>query len=453
MANLSVSKNYIRPLFKIAMPIMISNIISQVQMLIDRLYLAQLGDIYMSALSNIMAPMWTTMSFVFSLSTGASILISQAIGAGETSKIGNYAGALWKYHNIFGIMLFFVWFFGSRGIFSAMGVSENIMPMCLTYIRIYAPVFLFCPLGAACMVTFQTSNYTKPLVYSGIIRAGLNIFLDWVMIFGHLGFPAMGIAGAALATTIAEFAGALVLFVIVLVKKGIISMPTWKQIVCSKFRDYFIGCKLGINTALEDLMWNLGNLLIIRILNSINEMAAGIYSVVFAVELLVVVVIGAIGSGTMTLTGEATGRRDSVQYRGITKLAYTVCALASAFLLVLCILIPKQLIGLFISDPVIIASSVVYMWMMAINLFSKSGNIIFGSAIRGYGNPKWMFFTQIFGTIFVVSLSALFVYGFRWAILGVFVAVLLDEFIRCIVNFGKYLSIRTFEKLKLEKMG
>ena len=57
MASLSVSGNYVKPLFKIALPIIISNIIGQVQMLIDRLFLARLGDLYMSALSNISAPL------------------------------------------------------------------------------------------------------------------------------------------------------------------------------------------------------------------------------------------------------------------------------------------------------------------------------------------------------------------------------------------------------------
>ena len=58
-------------------------------------------------------------------------------------------------------------------------------------------------LGGAFSVILQTSNYTKPLVVYGILRSGVNILLDWVMIFGRFGFPAMGIKGAAIATTIA----------------------------------------------------------------------------------------------------------------------------------------------------------------------------------------------------------------------------------------------------------
>lgn len=440
------SKNYVRPLLKLALPIMISNIISQIQMLIDRLFLARVDDIYMSALSNISTPLWTSMSFVFSLSIGASIIISQSIGAGDKNKAAEYAGALWKWHNIIGIVLFALWFFGGKFIFKAMGVDESLIPMCITYTKIYAPVLIMMPLGASCMVTFQTSNYTMPLVFQGIIRSGLNVILDWIMIFGKFGCPAMGLKGAAIATTIAEVAGGLALLVVCVAKKDIATMPRFAQIMKSRFSSYIIGCKLGIFTALEDFLWNTGNLFIIVILNSIDLMAAGIYSVVFTVEILAVVLIGALGNGDMTLTGEAVGKKDSNQYRAVTGLAYLVSSVISAITLILCVVIPRQLIGLFFRDEKLIETSVIFMWFMGINLFSKSGNIIIGNSIRGYGDTMWMLFTQIFGTIFVIGLALLCVKVFHLGIAGVFVAVITDEFVRCMINLVKYLSIRKLDR-------
>lgn len=444
--SITVRRAYLGPLLKIALPIMISNVISQIQMLIDRLFLAKLDDIYMSALSNISTPLWTSMSFVFSLSIGASIIISQSIGAGDKDKAAEYSGALWKWHNILGVLLFVLWFFFGEYIFKAMGVSQRLIPMCITYTQIYAPVLLMMPLGAACMVTFQTSNYTIPLVFQGIIRSGLNVILDWIMIFGNWGCPAMGLKGAAIATTIAEVAGAFVLFGVCIFKKNIATMPNIKQIFCARFSSYLIGCKLGIFTALEDFLWNSGNLFIIIILNSIDEMAAGIYSVVFTVEILAVVLIGSLGNGDMTLTGEAVGKKDSKQFRSVTRLSYLISAGISGVTLILCFAIPRQMIGLFFSDEKLIASSVIFMWFMGINLFSKSGNIILGNSIRGYGDTMWMLLTQVFGTVFVISLALLCVKVFNLGIAGVFVAVILDEFVRCMINLFKYLSIRNLNR-------
>ena len=99
-------------------------------------------------------------------------------------------------------------------------------------------------------------------------------------------------------------------------------MPWVAAIVSAKLKPFLQSVRLGINTALEDTAWNLGNLALIRILNSIDEMAAGIYSIVFSIEILVVVVIGAIGNGTLTLSGEAKGKGDIRQIKGVCLTAY-----------------------------------------------------------------------------------------------------------------------------------
>jgi Na+-driven multidrug efflux pump len=69
-------------------------------------------------------------------------------------------------------------------------------------------------------------------------------------------------------------------------------------------------------------------------------------------------------------------------------------------------------------------------------------NIIVGNGIRGYGDTRWMFFTQIFGTVFVILCGWIFVYKLNLGIMGVFFAILLDEFVRGVIN-----SIR-FSKIK-----
>lgn len=313
----------------IAVPIMLSNIIAQLQMIIDRIFLGHADRLYMSALGNVTSPVWTTMSFCVSLATGASILISQSVGAGNRDNIEEYAGALLKYNNIIPVLLFFFWLFCSEPAFHLMGVSDNLMPLCLSYTRYYAPVFLLIGFGGSLSVILQTSNYTKPLVAYGLIRAGINIFLDWVLIFGKFGMPAMGIKGAAIGTMIAEYLGGIYITYVALRSKKLTTRPSLKAVKKARFKTYFHSARLGVNTALEDFAWNFGNLLLIRILNSINEMAAGIYSMVFSVELLAVVLVASIGNSTMTLASEAKGKKDLSQYKGVCICAYILCAVVA----------------------------------------------------------------------------------------------------------------------------
>ena len=178
------NREYLKRLLTIAVPIILSNIIAQLQMIIDRIFLGHANDLYMSALGNVTSPVWTTMSFCNSLVVGASILISQGVGAKKTDEIGEYAGAMIKYNNILPVILCLFWLIFPEPVFRLMGVSEGVMPFCLSYVRWYSVIFLLIGLGGSLSVILQTSNYTKPLVAYGIIRSGLNIFFDWVLIYG-----------------------------------------------------------------------------------------------------------------------------------------------------------------------------------------------------------------------------------------------------------------------------
>lgn len=435
-----MNRTYLNRIMKIAVPIILSSVISQLQMIIDRIFLGQLNTLYMSALGNVTSPMWTTMSFAFTITAGASILISQNVGAGNKEKANEYAASLLKWNNIPSIVLFVFWILCGEQVFKLMGVSEGVMPYCLGYMKYFVPSFLLIGIEGSTSVIMQTSNYTKPMVYYGLIRSGTNVVLDYALIFGHFGLPALGIEGAAIATTIAEFVG-VIFAALAMRSKELTTRPPMKEILKSSVRPYLNSLKLGINCALEDLAWNAGNLVIIRILNSINEIAAGIYSIVFSVEVLIVVIIGSFGNATMTLTGEAKGKRDKNQYMQVVKLAYILSAAIALVTLVICVAFPKQILGLFSSDEQIITGCGTYLVMVCINLFGKSGNIIVGSGIKGDGNTKWMLCTQIFGTVLVVGCASLFVYGMKLGIIGVFMAVIVDEGVRALINLGKFLRI------------
>ena len=439
--NFKNYKIYFSRLFSLAVPLILSNIINQLQMLIDRIFLGHANSLYMSVIGNANAPLWTTMSVCFSVATGASILISQNVGAKNSAKVEEYSGSLMKYHSFLPFVMFLMWFFFSRPIFLLMGVSENLLPLCVDYARYSSPVFLIQGFGIAVMVIFQTSNHTKHLAVWSLLRSLLNIFLDWVLIFGRFGFPEMGVRGAALGTTIAEYLGGLYILAAFYKSRKLSTRPAFLAVRKAGLKSYLHSARLGINTALEDFCWNFGNLAIIRILNSINELAAGIYSIVIGVEILAVVIVGALGSATMTLTSEAVGKRDKGQFKGVCISAYSICSVISIFMVLAGIFFPQQIIAIFTKDQSIITTSGIYLLLISINLFSKSGNIIIGNGIRGSGDTKWMFCTQIFGTIFVIACASLFVFCLHLGITGVFLAVLADEAVRGIINLMKYLSI------------
>ena len=423
-----------KKLLLISIPIMLSNLISQVQMLIDRIFLGQLDITAMSAVSNASSPIWTTMNFVFSLAIGSNILISQAIGAGEKELAKKRMAALFKYANVFSVFLFVIWMFLPRQIFTLMGAAPEIMNDCVAYARCSAPVFLLLGLGSAISTMLQVSEKTGIMIWYGLVRSLVNIFLDYCLIFGNLGFPRLEVAGAALATAIAEIVGDVLILVYVLINKKLWIKPAMKEIFVATLKPYIDSVKMGLPTACEDLAWNSGSLFLIVMLNQISKEASGIYSIIFGMELLPVCVISSMGTGVLTLSGQETGRENLKGVMKVVKIALSWAAVIAGIVLVCFILFPETITGWFTKDINVILASSLYLVIVGIDLFPKSGNILVGAGIKGYGDTKWMLTTQIFGTIFVIGGSALLVLVFHQGIEALFMLVVADETLRCIVN-------------------
>ena len=435
-------KAYTKKILAIAIPIMLSNLISQLQMMIDRIFIGRLSLESMSAVGNATTPMWTTMSTIFALTTGATILVSQAYGANDLDRAGGLLSSVFKYNNVLGLLLFLFWFLCPQVAFHLMGVDESIIGMSIDYARYCSPIFILTGIGASISCMLEVSQKTQIMIWYGVVRSVSNVVLDYAMIFGHFGFPAMGVKGAALATTIAELLGDLVVLIYVLTTKDLVLRPTFAKILSAKFSSFIETVKFGVPAACEDFAWNLGSLYLIAMLNKVSVEAAGIHSIVFGVELIAVVMVGSIGTATLTLAGFETGKKniegvwDVVKYSAL--LSWGTCALN----LLIFMLFPGKILGLFTTDQSVLGIAALYLLIVGIDLFPKSGNIIFGSGIRGYGEPSWMMKTQLFGTVFVIVASSIMVMVFHMGILEIFILVVIDESLRFLLNSRKLIRIR-----------
>ena len=435
-------KDHIKKILLIAVPIMLSNLISQLQMMIDRVFIGRLSIESMSAVSNASTPMWTTMSTIFSLTTGATILVSQAYGADEKEKARDILASVFKYNNVLGFLLFLFWLLIPQTAFHLMGVDESIIGMSIDYARYFSPIFILTGIGASVSYMLQVSQKTQIMIWYGLSRSLTNVFLDYAMIFGNFGFPAMGVKGAALATTLAELLGDLIVLIYVLLSKDLPLKPSFPRILTSRFMPYVDTVKYGIPAACEDFAWNFGNLYLIAMLNKVSIAAAGIHSIIFGVELIAVVLVGSIGTATLTLSGYETGKKNRNGVWEVVMSSMLLCGVIDILNLLLFLIFPGQILGLFTRDSAVLAVAPLYLLIVGLDLFPKSGNIIVGSGIKGYGEPTWMFKTQLFGTFFVIAMSSVLVMVFHKGIMELFILVVVDESLRLILNFWKLRRIR-----------
>ena len=418
----------------VALPIFLGAVVFQFQSVANRVFLGQVDAGWLAVIANVLFPIWTMMAMLNSLSSGATILISHALGAGDKERAKTLGALAIVGNSVVAFLCFLFWATSSRLVYQAMGVEGKILEECVAYTSIASISFLGAGVSGALTSMFQAGTQTKPLMISGAVRSLLNVVLDAVLIFGLLGFPAMGLLGAATATVLADLVGLGVLVLIFLRKPDLEARPTlatWKALVP---RQYGSIVRMGLPTSLEDLLWNAGNLVLIAFMNALDPLATAVYSIVFTIEMLAIIAFVSLSQATMSLVGRAKGAGEFSRIRGLALTSQAAAWVVSGVLALLYLLIPNLLVGIFTSDTAMIARTSPILLVSTLMLFPKAMNFMQGAGIRGLGDTKWMLGTQIFGTVFLVALGYLLIFVFHWGVTGLFIAMCIDEGVRAIVN-------------------
>lgn len=429
----------IKQILALALPLILQQLCLQLQVWIDRAMLGHVKTAFFAAIGNTGVPYYMVTSIITAICGGTAILTAQGVGAGDEKQVQKIAESSFFGSSLLSLAGYLFFFFFSDGIFRLMGIQSPILEYCTGYIRVLSISLLVLGPSASALAVLQGFGLTKVIMITGITGNLLNILLDWILIFGHWGFPAMEIAGAAWATVIANFISSAIVIAYVLRSPRMpLRIPLSLHTSC-RLRNYREVLLLGIPSGMEYGLWNLGNMVLVSYLNRLDPMHAGIYTLVFSVETVPLLIYMGLSNAGLTLVGQQTGARSLRQARqtGLICLgfAFLVCAVTA----VVFYLFPRQILSLFTDDQATLTTAAAYLRFVSLVLFPKAVNNVIGLCIRGTGDTRWMLFTQIFGTVFMIAGGYYFILGSSFGLLGIFITLILDEFLRSIANIQHFL--------------
>lgn len=449
MHKLQTTNNFV-VVMTMAIPIIIQGLVLILQTLVDKAFLGNINTNYLSAVGISQAPFIATADALMAICTGITIVVSQKNGANKRKEINESANASIAFNSLISWFLFILWFVFPEAIFTLLKVDASLLQYCIDYVRILSLYFIFYGVDVSLETTLLGMGKTKPIMYVGLLKVLLNIFLDWVMIFGKLGFPALYIKGAALATTISNVVGTIVLIIYVLISEELSANLKLKEILRFRWSKYREILQLGLPTGLEYFLWNASNLVLVRLLNQQDIISIAIFTVTFAIELIVYMIFNGIARASLTLVGHRIGANDK---QGAKKLMSSVIrynmVIVSIFLVIF-IVLPKPILDIFTNDTSLIDMAVFYLILRAITMFPKSLNVVVGSGIRALGDVKWMLRTQIFGSVFVVLCSYFLMYFLQLGVIAIYISLFLDELLRATLNTVRFYKGYVFRSTKRE---
>ena len=389
-----------RNIWRVAYPILISLVMEQMIGLTDTAFLGRVGEVELGASAIAIIYYMVLFMIGFGFSLGAQIIIGRRNGEGNflaTGKIfwtGLYfvlglAGGLIVLSEIF-----------SPWLMGLMVSSEAIYDAALSYVRWRLPGMAFAFVTTMFRAFYVGTTQTKTLTLNSVVMVVSNILFNWILIFGKFGFPALGITGAAIGSSLAELVS-LIFFVVYTrlkcdrKKYGLDKAATFEM---SELKAMMPVCTWTmIQHTVSISTWFIFFLYI----EHLGERALAISNITRSVSGLMWVVLQAFSATCSTLVSNiiGEGHQEKVMslVKRIMKLSY---GLVSAMILAFC-LFPEAIARIYTDIPDLIHASVPAMVVMSSSYFLAVGGQVFFLAVSGTGSTK---------TAFRLELIALVVY-------------------------------------------
>jgi len=191
----------------LAWPLIIANSFWNLQLTIDRIFLGMYSTEALGAAMAVMGVFWVPMALLQGTANYVITFAAQYFGANEHHRIG---ASVWQalYVSVIGGVAFLFLNFLSPWFFGMIGHAPGIQALEVEYYNAIAFSALPTALVAAVSGFYTGLGQTRTVIGINLVGLVLNAFLDYVMIFGKWGFPALGVAGAGYATAIATYGAA-----------------------------------------------------------------------------------------------------------------------------------------------------------------------------------------------------------------------------------------------------
>ena len=363
---------FYKRLWKLSLPVILERLITFSLGLIDTLMVSQLGNEEMAAVTTANVPVFIMLSIVFGVQSGLGILASQYWGKGDTKSINRAMGVACFLGTAIVLVLAIIFALFPVQVMDLLSNRHDLSVMGAPYLRFIGFSYVFNMISSIyASVQQSVENPAFGMKVFGFSTI-LNTFLNYLLIFGKCGFPALGVTGAAIATLLSRVAECVICVVSALRSKNVPFDPAAFLHPGMDMVRRFI--KYSSPVVLNETAWGLGNSLLTVILgythNSVEMLAAN--AVMGNLNRLFLVVCMGLGASTGVIVGKAIGEgqsHDRVQSLSQTLLLFAVLVGAGISVFALALV------------PLLFVPTVFPMF----KLFGESAAIATALAVTGFG--------------------------------------------------------------------
>ncbi len=427
-------QGYFREMMEIGLPVTLQCIFQASYGLVDQLMVGRLGTVSIAGSGLGAKFSGLAMVTVSSVAAVASILVAQYHGAGEEEgKSRSFFYCL--YIGLLVMLLFLL---------PSVLVPEKIMGIYSTdletvalagkYLRIVGASFL--PMTVTLMVSayLRSSGRSKPPMYAGLLSMGVNIFLNYIFIFGKIGMPVMGLMGAGYGTLAARSVECAVLVAVMVYYKR---RRVVYLVLPGSLDMGFLGkiSVIVLPILLNEFSWSIGENIYAAVYGRMGTAALAATVLLNPLMGMFIGMFQGVSSAAGVMVGKRLGRNEREEARKVSKYLMKVGFAGSVAVAALLFVLAGQYVRLFDIEPEVAGLAQYLVYALALVIFAKILNMILaGGILRSGGNTKYTFAIDCIGTwVFGVPLAYLGAFVWRLPVYWVYFILSQEEVVRLLI--------------------
>ncbi len=382
-----IRRERLSKILKIAVPIVLGMISQNVLNLVDIGFVGQLGDASQAAVGMGSFANWLLVSFLLGLGSGVQATAARRLGEG---KLGETAGGLNAALSIalaIGVPAAFVGITFAEPLFGFLNDDPTVVSLGAGYLAARFAGTPFTAANVAFRGYWNGTNRSAVYLFTIVIMHIVNIVLDWGLIFGNLGLPKMGVAGAGWATSISVAVGTCLYIGLGLTLArggGFLKLAGLAKTLPTVLR-------LSIPAGLQQLLFSAGFVMFFYIAGQVGTRTLAASTILINLALVCVLPGVGLGLAGASLVGQALGRKDLADAR---RWGWEVAALGSLVMgsLGLVLLLGNRVwLGILTDSEETIALAVVPLMIFAGAQFLDGVGVVLTNVLVGVGDVMWAF--------------------------------------------------------------
>ena len=444
-------KQLYRQSLSIAWPSTVEGALLSIISSVDTMMVGTLGAAAIASVGLTSQPRMILLICAQALCVGTTALCARRKGAnnpeGANSCLAQSLGVV----TALGLLMMLMGYFGADWFMRLAGANEDTLEMSVAYFRI---ISLGIPLNcwSLCIcAALRAIGHTRITMVSNMIANLVNVCLNYLLINGHFGFPALGVRGAAIATVCGTAVGCAIAIGNVTHRHGYyhLSLPHFDRETLSGL------VKIGSGSILESVCLRLGFLISARLIAGIGTVAFAAYQIVNQVTGLSFTLSDGIASAGTALVGQSLGAKRRDLAMANVRVSRKISVVAALLLMAAIILLRRPLALLFTSDEEIIFNVALSFFVVSTGFLPQNGRVVYSGCLRGAGDVRYVAICSLISVaILRPVLTWLFCYPLNaalphlyLAVAGPWIAFVIDAFVRDGLLYhrirrGKWLDIR-----------